>query len=172
MMKAGKGILRICWETNGAVQDPYLMQMAELSLRSGGCIKFDLKAWDEGVHYALCGVTNKKTLANFGALAGWIDKRRDPPFLIASTLLVPGYVDKEEVAAVARFLSSLNPEIPYSLLAFYPHFYLKDLPNTSWAHAVSCQVAAEEAGLKVLTRDGQTDLAQTLAAVEKHFRLA
>ncbi len=57
-----KRIMRICWETNGATQLPFLKQMALLSLRSGGCIKFDIKAWDDGIHHALCGVSNKKTL--------------------------------------------------------------------------------------------------------------
>ncbi|MBW2193690.1 MAG: radical SAM protein, partial [Deltaproteobacteria bacterium] len=129
-------ILRICWETNGAMQTPYLKMIAGLSLESGGCIKFDLKAWDEGIHHALCGVTNTKTLENFRTLAGWVEQRPEPPFLIASTLLVPGYVDEHEVAAIARFISDLNPDIPYSLLAFYPQFYLNDLPTTSRSHAL------------------------------------
>jgi len=141
-------ILRVCWETNGAIQEPYLGMMAEVSLRSGGCVKFDLKAWDEGLHKALCGVTNQKTLDNFKQLSKYISKRPDPPFLIASTLLVPGYVDEEEVGAIARFISSLNPEIPYRLLAFYPSFYLRDLPTTSREHALRCQAAAKHAGIR------------------------
>ncbi|MBW1701241.1 MAG: radical SAM protein [Deltaproteobacteria bacterium] len=146
--EAGDRILRICWETNGALQEPFLTRMADLSLKSGGCIKFDLKAWDEGLHHALCGVTNQKTLENFRALAGWIEKRSEPPFLIASTLLVPGYIDEDEVAGIAKFISGLNPEIPYNLLAFYPHFYLRDLPTTSRAHAMRCKEVAEKSGLK------------------------
>ena len=145
---ASKRILRICWETNGAVQEPYLTMMTEVSLRSGGCIKFDLKAWDEGIHYALCGVTNRKTLENFRILSNYSFKRSNPPFLIASTLLVPGYVDEHEVNEIAEFIAHLNPEIPYSLLAFYPHFYLQDLPTTSRSHALHCKERAEASGLK------------------------
>jgi len=129
---AGHRILRICWETNGSMQTPFLAMMADLSLRSGGCIKFDLKAWDERIHLALCGVTNQKTLDNFRMLAKWTDQRPEPPLLIAST----------------GFISSLNPEIPYSLLAFYPQFYLNDLPTTSKSHAQRCKAVAEKAGLK------------------------
>jgi len=145
---ASNRVLRICWETNGAVQEPYLTMMAALSLYSGGCIKFDLKAWDEGIHHALCGVTNKKTLENFRILSTLISKRPGPPFLIASTLLVPGYVDEREVGEIADFIADLDPEIPYSLLAFYPHFYLQDLPTTSRSHAMRCKERAEAAGLK------------------------
>lgn len=140
-------ILRICWETNGAMQEPFLRMMADLSLKSGGCIKFDLKAWDEGIHYSLCGVTNQRTLKNFQTLAGWVKRRPEPPLLIASTLLVPGYVDEPEVTKIAQFISGLNPEIPYSLLAFHPHFYLNDLPVTSRTQALRCLAAAQKAGL-------------------------
>jgi len=122
--------------------------MADLSLKSGGCIKFDLKAWDDRLHMALCGVSNQKTLDNFKQLSKWIPKRPEPPFLIASTLLVPGYVDEQEVDAIARYISNLNPEIPYSLLAFYPSFYLRDLPTTSRKHAQRCQEAAKSAGIR------------------------
>jgi len=145
--RASKKILRICWETNGCVNEPFLTMMAQLSLRSGGCIKFDLKTWNEGIHYALCGVTNRKTLENFKTLSSWTPKRPTPPLLIASTLLVPGYVDEEEVAALASYIANSNPDIPYSLLAFYPHFYLQDLPTTSRAHALRCKGIAERQGL-------------------------
>ena len=141
-------ILRICWETNGSMAEPYLEHMARLSLDSGGCIKFDLKAWDDRIHRALCGTTNKKTLENFKRLAAYTEKRPEPPFLIASTLLVPGYVDVEEVGAIAQFIAQLNPDIPYSLLGFHPHFYLDDLPPTSRSHAFRCKEAAEAAGLR------------------------
>jgi pyruvate formate lyase activating enzyme len=146
--RASGRILRICWETNGCVRDPFLSMMAELSLKSGGCIKFDIKAWNEKVHYALCGVSNKKTLENFRSLTRAMSRRPLPPFLIASTLLVPGYVDAGEVAGIAEFIAELNPDIPYSLLAFYPQFYLTDLPTTSRSHALRCKEIAERAGLR------------------------
>jgi pyruvate formate lyase activating enzyme len=141
-------ILRVCWETNGAVEEPFLGKMADLSFATGGLIKFDLKAWNESVHYSLCGVTNRKTLENFKVLSKLVKRRPEPPFLIASTLLVPGYVDEVEVAAIASYLAELNPEIPYSLLAFYPHFHLQDLPTTSLNHALRCKEIAENTGLK------------------------
>ena len=140
-------ILRICWETNGSMHPALLKQMLRLSLESGGCLKFDLKAWDERVHFALCGVSNRRTLENFKLAASYIAQRPSPPLLVASTLLVPGYVDGEEVFHIARFISSLNPEIPYALLAFYPSFCL-NLPTTSKRHAEEALAAARQAGLK------------------------
>jgi pyruvate formate lyase activating enzyme len=121
--------------------------MAVLSLTSGGCIKFDLKTFDDCLSRILCGVSNRRTLGNFAHLARLIPERPDPPFLVASTLLVPGYVDAREVSQIARFIASLDPSIPYSLLAFYPQFEMADLPTTSRGHAEECLAAAREAGL-------------------------
>ena len=125
-----------------------LKKMAELSLQSGGCIKFDLKAWSLEVHHALCGVSNERTLENFSIIAKLTKERPDPPLLVASTLLVPGYVDMKEVSLIARFIASFNPDIPYSLLAFHPQFYMKDLPSTSKEHALTYKEASVKEGLK------------------------
>ena len=147
LKKKKGGILRICWETNGAMNPKLLDKAAELSLVSGGCVKFDLKAWNEEVHYALCGVSNRRTLSNFKRLAEFLPTRPEPPFLIASTLLVPGYIDVEEVARIAAFIASLSRDIPYSLLGFHPQFQMQDLPPTSRNHARRCKEAARAAGL-------------------------
>ena len=141
-------ILRICWETNGTMHPKLLDCMVELALRSGGCIKFDLKAWHEPVHIALTGSSNRRTLKNFERVAPRVRDRPEVPLLVASTLLVPGYVDVEEVRPLARFIARLNPEIPYSLLAFAPAFLMVDLPRTSSAHMERCHAAAQEAGLR------------------------
>jgi len=147
-LKQNQGrILRICWETNGSMHPALLRQMAELSLKSGGCIKFDLKAWSESIHMALCGISNQRTLDNFRLLAGYSKIRPSPPLLVASTLLVPGYIGKEEVAGIANFIASLDPDIPYVLLAFHPDFLMADLPVTSRRQAVECLEAAGAAGL-------------------------
>jgi pyruvate formate lyase activating enzyme len=140
-------ILRICWETNGAMDPVLLNEMVRLSLVSGGCVKFDLKAFDEGLHRALTGAGNRRTLENFARVVRLAEVRPEPPLLVASTLLVPGYVDEDEVRAIARFIVSLDPEIPYSLLAFHPAFLMEDLPSTSRRHALACKAAAHAAGL-------------------------
>lgn len=148
LKKKRRRILRICWETNGSMNSRLLDEMAELSLESGGCIKFDLKTFDEKLSLALYGISNERTLSNFEKLAKYTRERKEPPFMVASTLLVPGYVDEQEVSQIARFIANLDPEIPYSLLAFYPHFFMRDLPTTSRKHAESCLETAKNAGLR------------------------
>lgn len=143
---ARRGV-RVCWETNGSMHPKLLDQAVKLSLETGGCVKFDLKAWDENLHLALTGVSNQRTLENFARAATYIPQRQHPPLVVASTLLVPGYVDVEEVEHIAAFIASLDPTIPYSLLGFFPHFYIHDLPRTSVRHAEEAMQAARDAGL-------------------------
>ncbi len=140
-------ILRICWETNGSMNPKLQEDMMALALNSGGCVKFDLKAWDKHLHLALTGVENNRTLENFSRAAKQVGRRDDPPVLIANTLMVPGYIDVEEVSAIAGYIASLNPDIPYSLLAFHPQFYMLDLPLTPSHLAEQCLDAARQAGL-------------------------
>jgi pyruvate formate lyase activating enzyme len=57
---------------------------------------------------------------------------------------------REEVRSLARFIASINPEIPYSLLAFYPHFFMSDLPFMPRSTAEKCLQAAREEGVRNL----------------------
>lgn len=143
-------ITRICFETNGSMTKPALRRIAEIVYDSGGCIKFDLKTWHEELNYALCATSNKQTLSNFRWLVEYGNKRGDwgIPFLVASTLLVPGYVDSEEVKGIAGFLAGLDESTPYSLLAFHPSFRMTDMTTTTRKQTYDCLEAAESQGLK------------------------
>jgi len=69
-------------------------------------------------------------------------KKRD--LLTATTLLIPGYIDKKEVEKITSFISNLNPDIPYSLLAFHPDFKIIDMPVTNKKQAEECYQAAKK----------------------------
>jgi len=143
--QAEKRILRICWETNGYMNPKFAERATEMALESGGNIKFDLKVWSEALSLALCGVSNKPTLTNFRTIGEkFYERRKEVPLLCASTLLVPGYVNVEEVEGIAKFISEIDASIPYTLLAFYPCYVMNDLPTTSRKQALECQKAAEE----------------------------
>jgi len=148
-LERNKGrILRICWETNGSMNKDLLREMTTLSIQTGGCIKFDLKAWNENIHIALTGLSNKRTFENFRMVGEMVNLRPLPPLLVASTLLVPGYIDENEIRGIARFIAEINPHIPYSLLAFYPHFYMSDMPLITKRMAETHLRIAREEGLK------------------------
>jgi pyruvate formate lyase activating enzyme len=146
---ARRGLV-VCWETNGTAHPRLMDRALDLSLSTGGCVKFDLKAYDDGLHRALTGVGNAHTLNNFSRAAVRFDEQPDPPSVIASTLLVPGYVDADEVGRIARFIAGVNPAIPYVLLGFAPHFLFPDLPRTSVRHAEEAEAAARGAGLQTV----------------------
>jgi len=141
--KKVKKDLRICLETNGIENPDLLEEFAKISFESDGRIKFDLKFFEEKLSLAVCGVSNKRAFENFKMLAK-IDSKK----LVASTLLIPGYVDEKEVSKIAKFIASLDKEIPYCLLAFYPCFKFSDLPTTSKIQAQICFEVAKKAGLK------------------------
>ena len=143
---APRGV-RICWETAGTGHPRLMDEAVELSLTTGGVVKFDLKALDERLHVALTGGRNERTLANFARAAARAAERPDPPLVVASTLLVPGYVTPAEVGAIARFIASINPQTPLALLAFAPSFAAADLPFTSRRHAEEALAEARSAGL-------------------------
>ena len=138
----------VCWETSGQASPKLMDEAVELSLRSGGTVKFDLKAYDPVLHQALTGSTNEATLENFRRAGERFEERLEPPLVVASTLLVPGYVDAEEVGRIAKFIADVDPRIPYSLLAFHPDFLFFDLPRTSRGHALEAVGAAKSAGLE------------------------
>lgn len=146
LLKATKKILerkevRICWEWNGTGNPKLVKKAAEFSYSSNGTIKFDLKAFDCNLNIALTGRPNHRTLENFEMIAEEFEKK---DFLTATTLLVPGYIDKEEVEKIAKFISSLNPNIPYSLLAFHPDFKMIDMPITTKKLAEECYGVAKK----------------------------
>jgi pyruvate formate lyase activating enzyme len=146
-VKLAEREISICWETSG-VANPHLMDKAvDLSLRTNGTVKFDLKAYNEHLHIALTGMSNRQTLENFGRAARRFAERPELPLVIASTLLVPGYVDAEEIKQIARFIAGFSPYIPYVLLGFAPNFYMSDLPYTSVRHVEEAETTAREVGL-------------------------
>ncbi len=141
-------ILRICWETNGNISDKYLGAMIAESMETGGTVKVDIKTWSNELSLALCGISNRRTYEVVRTLLDRSRLRSEPPLLVASTLLVPGYVDEKEVRSIAGFIASVNPDVPYSLLGFAPSFWMSDMPPTSLDHAERCLEAARSAGLR------------------------
>lgn len=141
----GERILRICFEWNGCGNKVLVNEAGEISFKTGGNIKFDLKAYSNALSVALSGVSNRRAFENFEALYNrFYMERPDMPILTATTLLVPGYVDAEEVEGIARFLADLNPEIPYSLLIFHPDYLMRDLPVTPIEQVVECYRVAKK----------------------------
>ncbi|RLF49198.1 MAG: radical SAM protein [Thermoplasmata archaeon] len=131
--------IMICWEWNGAGRKDLVLKAAEVSAISEGTVKFDLKAWNNGIHHVLTGRSNKPVHENFEAIG-----ERYPEVLSATTLLVPYFVDECEVKAIAEFIASIDENIPYSLLVFHPDYRMTDFPITPMEQVVRCYRAAKK----------------------------
>ena len=138
--------VRVCYETNGNMSRKWLSQTADIVKNSGGTFKFDLKAISPRLYTALTGMRNTTVLNNFRFLSK-MGLSRDGEFLVASILLVPGYVGIGEVRRLCKFIVECDPTIPTALLGFHPHHAMSDLPRTSRAHAKAAMDVAKDAGL-------------------------
>jgi pyruvate formate lyase activating enzyme len=141
-----KRIMRICWEWNGSGREDLVEKCMKIAIKSGGNIKFDLKSFNEKLNLALCGVSNIRTLDNFKYLAEnyFSTRKEDMPEMSACTLMVPGYTNHEEVEQIAKFISEINPKIPYSLLIFHGDYQMRDLPITPRKQAEKCLEVAQK----------------------------
>ena len=137
---------RICWEWNGSGRRDLVERCMEIAIKTGGNIKFDLKTFHEKLNLALCGISNKRTLDNFKYLAeNYFGTRGDDmPEMSGCTLMVPGYTNHEEVDQIAKFVSSINENIPYSLLIFHGDYQMRDLPVTPRKQAMKCFEVAKK----------------------------
>ncbi len=71
-----------------------------------------LKAYDERLHRDYTGHSNRTILENFVRIY-----RSGVP-MMAETVVIPGYIDGEEVDRIARFIASVDKNIPYQLDAY------------------------------------------------------
>jgi pyruvate formate lyase activating enzyme len=136
---------RVCWEWNGSGKRDLIEKCMKTAVKTGGNIKFDLKSYNERLNYALCGVSNNRTLENFKFLAEkYFGQRKGLYEMSACTLLVPEYTNKEEVELIAQFISEINDNIPYTLLVFHPDYQMRDLQITPRKQALDCQKVAKK----------------------------
>ncbi|MCX8195675.1 MAG: radical SAM protein [Acidilobaceae archaeon] len=147
----GQRYKRICWETSGLMNPSLMREAARLSLESGGIVKIDWKAWTPSVYEALTGADGERAqrrLRENAKAVAEMGKGREPPLLVISVLLVPGYVTAEEVGKIAEFAASLDANVPLVLLAFHPDHLMTDVGYTSYSHAMEAVKEAKRAGVK------------------------
>ena len=138
--------VRICYETNGNISKKWLNRIAGVIDETRGTLKFDIKAVSPNLYRIMTGISNSTMLRNFKELSS-MKRNRQGEFLVASILLVPGYVDLPEVHRICKFIAENDSTVPTVLLGFYPHHAMNDLPRTSKAHANASLEIAKDEGL-------------------------
>ncbi len=102
---------------------------------------FSLKAVSEDIYRDYTGRSNKRTLENF------ISVYRSGKKIQAECLLIPGYIDVQEIERIARFVASVDRGIP---LRIDGYFSLNGLP---WPAATAADVEkAAQAAKKHLAK--------------------
>ncbi len=143
-------VFRICWETNGQISPIFLRQVIELSLRSGGIVKVDIKAGTGNMYRALTDGEYSNVLRTIREVAKRVKERPEVPLLTISLLVVPGYVDHVEIENVCKLINELGVDVPLSFLAFHPDYLMSDLPPTSRKHMDLALKIAKEYGIEMV----------------------
>lgn len=104
--------------------------------------KVDLKSFDDR-HYRTLGGTLDQVLDTIRMVHErgiWCE---------VVTLVIPGFNDSEhELRAVARFLASVSPDIPWHVTAFHQDYRMTDPPNTQARQLVRAAEIGAEEGLR------------------------
>ncbi|RLA86686.1 MAG: radical SAM protein [Deltaproteobacteria bacterium] len=137
----GKG-LWVLLETNGYGLTPRNLDL----YREAGVDAFwlDIKAYDPEVHKRLTGVENR-----------WIlrlpEEIRARGFTLeVLTLYIPGWVEVDQIERIARLLSAVDPSIPFTILAFFPQYKMRDVPPPSLDQMLSAYEAVRAVGLEAV----------------------
>ncbi len=106
-------------------------------------INIDLKAFTDKFYKEVCGARLTpvlETIQRMKALAVWVE---------VTTLIIPGLNDAEdELREIARFVKSVDHEVPWHVTAFYPTYQLMDRPPTPLATLRRAREIGMEEGLR------------------------
>ena len=106
------------------------------------CFKVDLKSMNAKTYRALGGVVGRvlDTIRTAHALGFWME---------IVTLVIPGWNDSDgELAAAARFIASVSPDIPWHVTAFHPDYNMTDRARTPADMLLHAAKIGRTAGLR------------------------
>jgi pyruvate-formate lyase-activating enzyme len=126
-------------ETNGYGLTP---QNLDCLAESGvDAFWLDIKAFDSKKHQWLTGCTNERILK----LPQQIIQRGF--VLEVLSLYIPALVEAEELENIARILAGVDADIPFTILAFFPEYRMKDFARPSVAEMVEAYQRVKAVGL-------------------------
>lgn len=89
-------------------------ELEDKLLESVDRICVSIKAWSDELHRKFTGKSNKNTLKNFRKIYD------SGVSLYSESIYIPSLVEVREIGKIARFISSVDPEIPYRIDAYIP----------------------------------------------------
>ena len=102
----------------------------------------DLKCFSEEQYKKVCGGRLQPVLDNIRHL------RENGVWVEITTLVIPDFNDGEkELAAIAEFIASVDPGIPWHVSAFHPDYRMMDRPRTPYESLLAACRLGTDAGL-------------------------
>ncbi|MGQ9696129.1 MAG: radical SAM protein [Thermodesulfobacteriota bacterium] len=127
-------------ETNGLGLTPRHLNL----LQKAGVDAFwlDIKAYREEVHRWLTGCSNQWILELPEEM-----KKRD--FIVeVLSLYIPGVVEIDQLVEIAKLLKRTEESIPFTILAFFPEYQMKEYRSPTLTEMVSAFAEVKDTGLK------------------------
>ena len=127
-------------ETNGYGLTPQNLD----ALKEAGVDSFwlDIKAYDGTDHKWLTGCFNRNILK----LPGEIVKRGF--VLEVLSLYIPNLVETLQLKKIAQLIFDVDPEIPFTILAFFPEYQMKRYKSPKISEMIEAYTGARAAGLR------------------------
>ena len=127
-------------ETNGYGLTPNNLD----TLQASGVDAFwlDIKAFDDDTHQWLTGCSNQAILK----LPKEILRRGF--VLEVLSLYIPGLVEADDLEDIARILKDVDAGIPFTILAFFPEYRMKDFRRPIVTEMIEAYTKVKNVGLK------------------------
>lgn len=127
-------------ETNGFGLTPTHLDL----LQKAGVDAFwlDIKAYKEEVHRWLTGCSNEWILQLPEEM-----KKRDFKVEVLS-LYIPGVVEVDQLVEIAKLLKRTEESIPFTILAFFPEYQMKEYRSPTLTEMVSAFAEVKNIGFK------------------------
>ena len=102
----------------------------------------DIKAYDKDIYKKLCGTSNDWILKAPSEIIkrGFV--------LEVLTLFIPQMVEDDQIEKIARLLLEVNPDIPLTILAFFPAYKMKNQKSPSLSDMTRIYQRVKELGSK------------------------
>jgi pyruvate formate lyase activating enzyme len=105
---------RLCHEKYGARVTLVTNASILPDLSFTDTLEVGLKVLNENLHIDYTGVSNRDTLGNFDLLVA------SGKNLVVDSILIPGYIDADEIERIANYVAMKDPGIPFILLPYFP----------------------------------------------------
>ncbi len=108
-------------------------------------INVDLKSFSDKFYKEICGTRLKPVLENIEFLG---TKMKGKIWMEITTLIIDGYNDSEaELREIARFIASVNKDIPWHITAAHPDYKMTEIKHTPLKTLLRAYEIGKEEGL-------------------------